>query len=268
MTPLERTDTVPALSPQPGWQKAQISFLFRGKLICRQARFKIRNKKEPHFGQVPTTSFVLQHNRFLGRHIHLFFVMFSSSISDLFKVIIPVAKLKNCACREKSQPGFVVHKKSHKEALCWLMHNSMLMSTLKCTFASSCPCNRVHQREQSSMGINPRRINWIYNELPPHTGLPFIYAAVTRWFFQFPFTLRRHGDCHKSRGKWWLSARPSHQDSSLHRSHWVIVALTNCTYLQGLRWRHTGGIVGTQGRARNFSFFKYIWDIWCQCGIC
>ena len=44
-----------------------------------------------------------------------------------------------------------------------------------------------------------------------------------------------------------MSGRPSQQDSSLHRSHWVIVTLLYCIYLRGSRWiswQHTGGIVG------------------------
>ena len=35
------------------------------------------------------------------------------------------------------------------------MHDIMLMVMLKCVFASPCPCNRVHQEELSSVGINP-----------------------------------------------------------------------------------------------------------------
>lgn len=99
------------------------------------------------------------------------------------------------------------------------MHNIMLMVMLNWVLQVPCPCNRVHQKELSSVGINPERTTQpqaldIHSRkdktnclLTPSCHL-YTQQSPRRWFFQFPFTLRSHRERHKSTGKRWVSRSP------------------------------------------------------------
>lgn len=122
------------------------------------------------------------------------------------------------------------------------MHDIMLMVMLDCVFASACPCSRVHQKELSSVGINPERttatsLGYLpYRKdttnclLTPSCHL-YTQQSPRRWFLQFPFTIRSRRERHKSTGKWWVSGSLTQQDSSLHRfalsySHTLLLYLS------------------------------------------
>lgn len=136
---------------------------------------------------------------------------------DVFKVNICYSAHKYCFYLVRISVLPLSLNKSDNKASCqpayaWYYANGHA----RLRFASPCPCNRVHQEELSSVGINPTQPQAldIYhrkdttNCLLTQSCHLYTQQSPRRWFFQFPFTLRSRRERHKSTGKWWVSGSP------------------------------------------------------------